>query len=206
MTDNRVIFTIGHSNHTLEKFEGLLRQHGIAAVADVRSVPYSRFQPQFDREDLARVLWEQSIAYMFMGKELGARSEDRTCYEDGRVKYRLLANTRTFREGLDRICEGSSTTRIALMCAEREPLECHRTLLISRELESAGVQVVHIHADGHLECHEDAMRRLLQRLRLPEQDMFRSRFQLLDEAYNRQEARIAYVDKHTVREAPQGQT
>ncbi len=203
MTNDRVVYTIGHSNHTAERFVGLLRQHGVTAVVDVRSVPYSRMQPQFDRKSLARDLREHSIAYVFLGRELGGRSDDPACYENGRVRYQLVAQTKAFREGLERVCAGSKNRRISLMCAEREPLECHRTLLISRELESAGIKVVHIHADGHLEPHEEAIRRLLQRLGLPEQDLFRTRSELIDEAYSKQEARIAYVDERLTQEAPE---
>ncbi len=141
MTNDRVVYTIGHSNHTAERFVGLLRQHGVTAVVDVRSVPYSRMQPQFDRKSLARDLREHSIAYVFLGRELGGRSDDPACYENGRVRYQLVAQTKAFREGLARVCAGRKNRRISLMCAEREPLECHRTLLISRELESAGIKV-----------------------------------------------------------------
>ena len=206
MANDRVIYTIGHSNHTAERFVDLLCQHGITAVVDVRSVPYSRIQPQFDRKNLVRDLREHSITYVFLGRELGGRSDDPACYENGRVRYQLLAQTNAFRKGLERVCTGSENHRISLMCAEREPLECHRTLLISRELESTGIKVVHIHANGHLEPHEEAMRRLLQRLGLPEQDLFRTRSELIDEAYSKQEARIAYVDKQLTQEAPERQS
>ncbi len=205
MANSGVVFTIGHSNHTIEGFVGLLRPHGITAVADVRSIPYSRIQPQFNRENLARVMREHSIDYVFLGKELGARSDDPACYENGRVQYDRLAQTQAFRVGLDRVCTGSDNHRIVLMCAEREPLECHRTLLIGRQLEGAGIQVVHVHADGHVESHDDAMRRLLQRLGLPEQDLFRTRSDLINEAYSKQGARIAYVDEQLAQEPREAQ-
>lgn len=203
MANGRVVYTIGHSNHTTERFVSLLRQHGITAVVDVRSVPYSRLHPQFDRKSLSRDLKEHGIDYVFLGRELGGRSDDPACYENGRVRYQLLAQTKTFQEGLERVCTGSENHRISLMCAEREPLECHRTLLISRELERLGIKVVHIHADGRLESHEEAIRRLLQRLGMPEQDLFRTRSEMIDEAYAKQEARIAYVDKQLTQEAPE---
>ena len=92
-TRGRAIYTIGHSTHSMDAFISLLEKHHIDAVADVRSVPYSRWQPQFNRESLQSALGDHAIAYVFLGKELGARSDDRRCYEDGRVSYRLLANT-----------------------------------------------------------------------------------------------------------------
>ena len=198
------VFTIGHSTHAIDRFVALLRQHGVTAVADVRSMPYSRFQPQFNRGPLAEALKGQGIAYVFLGQELGARSEDKSCYENGRVQYRRLAKTETFRAGLERVCSAKESHRIALMCAEREPLECHRTLLVSRELAAAGISVVHIHDDGHLESHPDAMKRLLTLVRLPDQDLFRSQSELIEEACAFQESRVAYVDVKLAREADQG--
>src|SRR5271169_2675230 len=125
----QTIFTIGHSTHTQEYFISLLSRHGITALCDVRSKPYSRVNPQFNREELQRVLREHGITYVFLGTELGARSDDPTCYENGKVQYDRLAHTELFRQGLDRVQEGVRKYRIALMCAEKEPLECHRTIL-----------------------------------------------------------------------------
>lgn len=206
MSKEGVVFTIGHSTHTIERFTALLRQHGATAVADVRSIPYSRMQPQFNRGTLMGALKEHGIAYVFLGKELGARSEDKTCYENGRVLYRRLARTEAFRTGLERVRTGSETHRIALMCAEREPLECHRTLLVGRELVAVGIDVVHIHADGNLEPHGDAIGRLIHLLGLPELDLFRSECELIEEAYARQEVSVAYVDEKLARKAGEGKS
>jgi uncharacterized protein (DUF488 family) len=186
------VFTIGHSTQPAERFIALLKQHGITAVADVRSQPYSRMNPQFNREDLREALRESGVAYVFLGKELGARSEDRACYHDGKVQYGLLAQTDLFRHGLDRVQEGARNFRIALMCAEKEPLECHRTILVARHLETLGLEVRHILGDGRLESHADAMNRLVRHLHLPEGDMFRSREDVVAEAYRLQEERVAY--------------
>ena len=173
----------------------LLRQHGITALGDVRSSPFSRFHPQFNKEDLERSVKSSGIRYVFLGKELGARSEDRSCYENGRVQYSRLAKTELFKKGLDRVISGSQEFRIALMCAEKEPLECHRTLLVGRALADLGVDVQHIHADGQLEKYGDAMKRLLDLVGLPREDLFRSPEELLADALNRQESRIAYADE-----------
>ena len=156
-----MIYTIGHSNHPAERFIQLLRQHDIGAVADVRSQPFSRFNPQFNREKLGSALREAGIHYVFLGQELGARTKDpHLLGEDGRVSYAKLAGSESFRRGLDRLMTGMQQHRIALMCAERDPLQCHRTLLISPELERAGVAVTHILGDGTLETHAHLTERL----------------------------------------------
>lgn len=199
--DQAKVLTIGHSTHTIERFVELLRQHGVTALADVRSAPYSRFNPQFNKTALERSLRENGITYRFLGKELGARSDDPSCYENGRVRYRRLAKTSLFRAGIARVKKGMETHSVALMCAEKEPLECHRTLLVSRALEREGIPVTHIHADGRLEIHHDAMVRLLQLVGLPTSDLFRSEDELIEEACAKQEERIAYVDEAQTKEA-----
>src|ERR1700744_5902469 len=101
------IYTIGHSNHPIERFLALLQQHAITAIADVRSLPYSRRNPQFNSKALTVSLDALGISYVSLGKELGARSEDPACYdEDGRVQYRLLAQTPLFNQGIDRVLSG----------------------------------------------------------------------------------------------------
>ena len=189
----RRVFTIGHSNHEFAKLLRLLRQHGVTAVADVRSAPYSRRYPQFSREPLEKALAEAGITYVFLGKELGARSDDPRCYENGSVKYDRLARTELFRSGLDRVERGIATHTISLLCAEKEPLDCHRTILVSRHLEARGVTVVHILEDGRLEPHAQTVARLLASLQEPEADLFRSREEILSEAYEKWGDRIAYT-------------
>ena len=186
------VYTIGHSTHTHEQFLGLLRQHAITAVAAVRSSPYSRYNPQFNRENLQNALSEAGIAYRFLGEELGARSDDPTCYEDGKVRYDRLAETAAFQRGLQRVRSGMKEHRIALMCAEKEPLECHRTILVSRHLAAQGIDVQHIHMDGTLESHSDAIERLSREFDMPEEDLFRTHEDILVDAYRLQERRIAY--------------
>jgi len=186
------VLTIGHSTHPLRSFIGLLLQHSITALCDVRSSPYSRLNPQFNREDLMTSLRGYGIKYVFLGKELGARAQDDTCYENGKVRYDRLASTDLFKHGLDRIRRGMKDYRLALMCAEKEPLECHRGILIARHLVNLGIDVQHVHADGSLETHSDALARLVRALNLDEKNMFLSRAELLEDAYRRQEYRIAY--------------
>lgn len=197
--NSTTISTIGHSNHPIEKFVELLRTHQISVVADVRSQPYSRTYPQFNREALEGSLRKYGIAYVFLGRELGARSQDLSCYENGKVQYRRLARTEEFQAATKWLRLEAEKHKVVLMCAESEPLQCHRTILVAREVSDAGTSVTHIHADGHLESHSDAMTRLLKLLGWPiQEDLFRSYDQLLEDAYAEQESRIAYVDPQLV--------
>ena len=187
------LFTVGHSTHPRDRFIALLARHGITALCDVRSKPYSRMNPQFNKDEFRLALKEAGIRYVFLGEELGARTSDRTCYQEGRVQYDRLARTESFHHGLGRVQEGMKKYRIALMCAEKDPLECHRTILVGREFTRMGVVVQHIHADGSLESQDEMMRRLIKGLGLAESDMFRSRDDVLEDAYRIQGERIAYV-------------
>lgn len=186
------LFTIGHSNHVLDAFLRLLRTHGVSAVADVRSAPYSRYCPHFSKDPLSRSLGDAGMKYVFLGRELGGRSDDPSCYENGRIRYSRLRRRPAFREGIERLKKGAADRRIAVMCAEREPLECHRTILVSPVLDKEGLSVAHIHADGRLEAHKEAMDRLLDLAKLPRDDLFRSREEIVAEALRRQEERVAY--------------
>jgi uncharacterized protein (DUF488 family) len=197
------IFTIGHSTHSLGTFLALLRQHDVTALADVRSAPYSRFNPQYNKDSLERELGAHGIRYVFLGRELGARSEDPSCYEKGRVQYRRLARTEIFQSGIERVLRGAEEFRIALLCAEKEPLECHRTLLVARALHELGIEVRHILAEGRVESHEASMERLLDLVGVAHQDLFRSREQLVAEALTRQEERVAWVDEKLAAESGQ---
>ncbi len=171
---DRVVLTIGHSNHPQETFLGLLERHRVRALADVRSTPWSRFNPHFNRKLLAGALAVRGIEYLYLGRELGGRPDDPACYEEGRIRYDRIARTEWFREGVDRVVRGAVEHRMAVMCAEKEPLDCHRTLLVGQALHERGMDVAHIHADGGLEPHADAMDRLLSGTGLdPNDDLFR---------------------------------
>ena len=200
----QTVHTIGHSNHSLETLAGLLAKQRINAVADVRSAPYSRFNPQFNKDVLAKGLGDHGITYVYLGRELGGRVDDTQCYEAGQIQYDRVARTRTFREGLERLCNGARKYRLAVMCAEKEPLDCHRTLLVAPALERAGVRVVHIHGDGHTETNSEAMSRLLELHELDDRQgvLFgpaRTREDLVAEAVARQAKRVAYVDEAVTR-------
>jgi uncharacterized protein (DUF488 family) len=188
-----LLYTIGHSDHSLEAFLALLHRHGVAAIADVRSHPYSRRHPQFNREPFRAALREAGISYVFLGRECGARSADPACYDQGRVQYARLARTTLFQEGLARLRAGVERLSLALMCAEKDPLTCHRCLLVSRALVEQGIAVQHILADGGLEPHPLAMTRLRAQLGLGHPDLFCTEAELEALAYRQQEERIAYT-------------
>lgn len=195
-----VVYTIGHSTHPIEKLIQLLTGHQVTGIADVRSHPYSRFNPQFNRETLSAALAIAGISYLFMGRELGARPEDRACYVDGTVDFDHLACSVLFREGIKRIVEEAKKQRIALLCAEKDPLACHRAILICRYLVTQGVAIHHILEDGTLESHDRALTRLLKELKLPEEDLFRNRDDFILEAYDRRGRKIAYTEKNRTQE------
>ena len=196
------IFTIGHSNHSLENFLALLSKHRVTAVADVRSAPWSRFNAHFNRNELAAALKARGIHYVYLGRELGGRPEDPTLYDDGgRVSYERVARTSNFRAGVARVVGGAATHRIALICAEKEPLDCHRTHLVAKEFDADGVEVMHILADGEIERHARTMDRQPKADpgRKPEEDMFPDA--LIEATTKNRSERIAFVRKNHVPES-----
>jgi len=188
------LFTIGHSTHEFAKFLGLLEQHRIDVVADVRSRPYSRFE-WFSRPALEKALKENGIRYVFLGEELGARRDERECYIEQRADYDLISLTTAFQRGIKRLRTGVEGFRVALMCSEKEPLDCHRTVLVCRHAKHFTNEISHIHADGHLESHVDAEIRMMSRYIPQEGDLFRSPKDLLNLAYKRRGEEINYTDK-----------
>jgi len=189
-----VLYTIGHSNHEIEKFIELLCQHEINVVADVRSSPYSAYSSQFNREHLQAMLKQAGIAYVFLGEQLGARRAEEECYVDGKVSFDLAAKTPAFIEGLERLRGGVAEHRVALMCSEKDPMTCHRGLLICRNLRGGEIAMRHILEDGSIETHQAAESRLLAICKLPPGDLFDGKETLIEEAYRRQGERCAFVD------------
>ena len=189
------VYTIGHSNHALESFIELLRKHGIDEVIDVRSSPYSRYNPHFNYNALEMALEAAGIEYIFLGGELGGRPADRSCYDaDGRVLYDRLAEADSFQDGISYITRHADEYRAALMCSEKDPLDCHRALLIAGTLLDRGVAVEHILSDGVLETHAAAMDRLMTDLKLPPNgDLFRSRDEVIADALTRRARKVAYA-------------
>ena len=157
-----LLFTVGHSNLELEVFLALLAQHGVQSLCDVRSRPASFRFPQFNREPLEAGLSSACIRYEFLGETLGGRPADPRVYrEDGLVDYAMRRRAPDFVEGLERALALSRTSVIAIMCAEEDPLQCHRFLMICLALQERGVTPVHIRRGGALESQSNAEDRLL---------------------------------------------
>jgi uncharacterized protein (DUF488 family) len=191
------IYTIGHSSQSMEAFTAQLQRHNVEVVVDVRSRPYSARFPHFSREPALRSLKAAGIHYVFLGRELGARREEPQCYVDGRAIYDRIAKLPAFMAGIERVLAGAQNYRIALMCAEQDPLTCHRTILVCHELKRDAVSIKHIHRDGALEDHGQAEQRLVEEERgVPDQtDMFATANgfpEILEQAYARRACNIAY--------------
>jgi uncharacterized protein (DUF488 family) len=190
MTDGD-IFTIGHSDHRIERFLVLLARHRVDAVADVRSLPRSRFNPQFDRDALTTSLKAAGMRYVFLGEELGARRSEPDCYVDGKARYELIARLPRFHDGLKRLQEGAIRFRIAIMCAEKDPLTCHRSILVCRRLRNL-LSIRHILADGDVEQQEQFERRLMKVVGVNGSDLISTHCEAVEHAYDLQGERIAY--------------
>src|SRR6185436_16562559 len=142
------IKTIGHSNHAIERFVGLLKAGGVERLVDVRSMPYSRRFPQFGRERLAKSLGEAGIAYVWEGEALGGKPKTGGSYGDAAARPE-------FKDAIGRLIANRANTSLCLMCAEKEPLDCHRTVLVSRRLAERAVPIEHLLADGTARPHEE---------------------------------------------------
>ena len=185
--------TVGHSSHSTDRFLELLLLHGVSSIADVRSVPMSRFAPQFNQEAIRASLKEHKVRYAFLGRELGARSDDPTCYEEGKVQYGRLEATDLFRQGIARLESVEEHEVVAIMCTEKDPLCCHRTLLISRVLYERGHDIKHILGDCSLEDQDDAIERLIRETKVPQPSLLEPQFDPRSAALALREAEIAYV-------------
>lgn len=145
-----LLYTIGHSDHSTSAFADLLRRYGITIVVDVRSRPYSRWTPQFNREVLMRDLHDAGIAYCFMGDVLGGRPGDPALYDAGEEipNYRRMEQSPAYQTGIDRLLELARAQTVAVMCSEGDHRHCHRHLLIAQTLLARGARVIHIQSDG----------------------------------------------------------
>ena len=186
------LFTIGYANFSGIHFLNMLNKCDINFIVDVRSWPYSNYKPVFNRESLKSSLADYDIGYLFLGDNCGARTDDETCYVDNRVDYDLLAKSKVFMNGLERIHRGLRKYRIALMCAENDPITCHRDILICRNLKQMDIKIRHIIAPNIIEVNEESEQRLLNLFFNQENELFADRNDLLNEAYTRQGILIAY--------------
>jgi uncharacterized protein (DUF488 family) len=196
------LFSIGHSNHAIDYFVDLLRAKGVNAVADVRSRPGSRRYPWFSAARLREQLVQEGIAYHLMGDTLGGRPADPSLLRDGVADYAAMAATPAFLAGLEQVMAAAQRERLCLMCAEREPLDCHRCLLIAPALARRGLRIGHILADGTIEPHAVTEERLLT-LAGERPDLFSTdRAERLDAAYRRRAGTAAFRTKPSGKPSP----
>src|SRR5262249_19308892 len=196
------LLSVGHSNHALDPSPALLRAAGVTAVADVRSHPFSRRLPQFNRPYLTAALDQWGIAYLFLGDYLGGRPEPDELYDaEGRVDYERVRVTEVFREGLDQLVRGTDRFVVAMMCGEEDPLDCHRGLMITPALVERGILPGHLRGDGRVESTEEMERLLLKETGVGEAELGglfdalltpEDRGALLAEAYRRRARKTAF--------------
>jgi uncharacterized protein (DUF488 family) len=189
------IYTIGSSVHTTDEFISLLNKYQIDAVADVRSVPYSQHTPQYNKEELSRVLKEKTINYLDFSKEFGARRKENDAYTNNRVDFKKVIKLPDFMYGIERINAGiDKGYTIALLCTEKDPLDCHRFSLVSRALiDSLGIIVDHILFDGELLNQHDLEKKMLCDFGF-EDDLFDDYKTQLERAYERVSSRVAWQE------------
>jgi uncharacterized protein (DUF488 family) len=195
---DKAIFTIGHSNLDISDFINLLLANKIELVVDVRSAPYSKLYPHFNRNPLEVSLTKNSIKYIFLGDSVGGRSNNIKDYSKGRVMYKKIAEKKEYISSINTIIQNSSKYKIVLMCSEKEPLECHRTLLISRSIEAHMVKILHIHRDGQIESQSEGIQRLLKIWKLDSPNLFGEDAERIDEAFTKQESKYAYFDENKI--------
>ena len=183
------LMTIGHSNLPADRFITPLRDSKVSAVIDVRSVPFSRWCPWFSGKTLAQRLAGEAIAYIALGDAHGGRPSDPRLYRDGVADYEAMAARAEFAAGLERVVDEMARHRVCLLCAEREPLDCHRCLLVGRALAARGLALGHIRPDGTIEPHAATEQRLLALA--GEADLFRDDAERLAHAYRRRAQAVA---------------
>ena len=188
------IHTVGHSNLSTESLVGMMKPRGITQVIDVRSTPYSRYVPYFNRDNIRATLERNGIGYTHMGDALGGRPQDDRLYDrDGRANYELVTQEKTFQDGVRQVEQMAENSHTLLMCTEADPLRCHRTLLVSQELASRGMNIIHLMQDDQQESHEETMEKLLAVWKLLRNgDAGMTRRQLIEEAVRNQAAMVAY--------------
>jgi uncharacterized protein (DUF488 family) len=161
MMTSSPIFTIGYGERTLEEFLDVLKANAITHLLDVRSAPYSRFKPEFSKETLAKALTERAIRYVYLGDKLGGRPDDPNCYVNGRVDYDKVRQQLFFQAGIEHVeAAHRKGFRIALMCSEGKPEQCHRSKLIGAVLAERGALVRHIDEQNQLLSQEEVIQRL----------------------------------------------
>jgi uncharacterized protein (DUF488 family) len=195
------IYTVGHSSQTQEEFLSLISAFDIDCIVDVRSVPASKYTPQFNLEQIKWFLKARGVQYLHFGDEFGARRTD-CINDDGQVDFELAVKTPAFLRGVERLRKGlEKGFTISLMCSEAEPLECHRFSLVSRYFYDNGFEVNHILKGGEIAAHKELETKMIQeymhakKYHLPEVDMLFGSYTANDQrrdAYRLKNKEIGY--------------
>jgi uncharacterized protein (DUF488 family) len=188
------VLTVGHSTMAYEQFLDVLRHASVNAIADVRTAPYSRHFPQFNRPTLQAELRRDHIAYVFLGEELGGRPNDPRLFHQGVADYEKMAATDLFAKGLARVVAGARKYRIAMMCSEQDPLDCHRCLLVGRALHERGAAVKHVLTSGRIASQKDIEATLLHLAGKSEADLYQPADERLAAAYRDRASKVAFAD------------
>jgi hypothetical protein len=181
----------------MDEFVITLHKNRISAIADVRSSPYSKFKPEFNKNNFRDKLKEHNIEYVFIGDHCGARIDSPDCYTEGQANFSLIAKNSKFLDGLSRIKKGLLQYSIALLCAEKDPIKCHRMILICRQLKSTNIDISHIIEPDLIESNAECEERLMKLHGLDQPELFRKRTEQLEDAYDRQSEKIAFKKEMT---------
>lgn len=196
----KTLFSIGHSQHKIDYFLSMLKKHRIDYILDVRSVPYSQYAMDYNKENIKNILEKNGIGYAFMGNFFGARPKNSSLYfPNGYLNFERVENSVEFKMGFDNVVKGvKNGYRIAFMCTEKDPIECHRAILVSYAFYKAGYSIKHIMSDNTIQTQQDINKRLLDmyypdrnQLSLFESDNL-SEEQYLVQAYKKQNEKIGY--------------
>lgn len=188
------VWTVGHSTLDIEDFLEILTRHNITAIADVRSSPASKRYPHFNRDELRSSLKRVGITYVFLGEELGGRPKRSRLFKDGVADYEKMALEPSFMSGLKRVVMGSQEFNIALMCSEKNPMHCHRCLLVGRALSHDRVDVLNI-VDDRVMSQTEIEGRLLEVQAQQSKDLFLSSDEQIANAYRGWSLKVAYSKK-----------
>jgi len=154
------LYTVGYGNRSVEELMGLLKRNGVEWLVDVRSAPYSKFKPEFSKHALETAARESGLRYVFLGDALGGRPDDPSCYAEGKVDYDLVRRRDFYLRGIEKLEKAlNKGVRMALMCSEVKPEDCHRSALIGVTLSEKAIPVIHLDEGGIPRTQADVINR-----------------------------------------------
>jgi uncharacterized protein (DUF488 family) len=185
------IRTIGYAGHTRDSLLARLKIEHVTAVADIRTYKNSSYWTAFDSDSFGSFLRDNGIAYVFLGDQLGGKPRNPALYPDGKLDYERMAATDGFQAGLDRLERGASKFELCIMCAEKDPMDCHRGLIVAPEMQKRGMDFRHLLADGSSEPHAETEARMIAATNTDGPDLFADPSDTLYRAYAAQRRRCA---------------